>query len=195
MSGAGERRRETKRAGGGRATPRTVEEALTRARKHARTALAEAVLAARCVLDATSVGATGVPAEAHEPLRRAAQWLDRAAQAASGGVDAEAARWLANVTEALDAEIARWEARSRVDPDARAVLRAFLSVRELLWEFGLRRGSEDAQRDAAAPTAPPRPRAATAAAARRPQRRASTARLERVPVDGGDAAEPAGRPG
>lgn len=192
MSGAGERRRETKRADGGRATPRSVEEALTRARNHVRTAFAEALLAARCVLDAASLGATGVPAEGHEALRRAAQWLDHAADAASGGATAEAARWLATVTEALDAEVARWEARSRIDPDARAVLRAFLSVRELLWEFGLRRGS-DAAPPEPAPGAPGRPR--TPAAARRPQRRGGATRLERVPVDGGDAAEPAGRPG
>lgn len=192
MSGAGERRRETERAGGGRATPRTVEEALARARDHARTAVAEAVLAARCVLDAASLGATGVPAEGHEALRRTAHWLDRAADAASGGANAEAARWLATVTEALDAEVARWEARSRVDPDARAVLRAFLSVRELLWEFGLRRGSHEAKPDRA-PGAPARPRAA--APARRPQRRGGATRLERVPIDGEDAVEPAGRPG
>lgn len=179
-------------AGGERGTPRTVEEALTRARKHARTAIAEAVLAARCMLDAASLGATGIPAEGHEALRRAARWLDRAAAAASGGADAEATRWLASVTDALDAEIARWEARSRVDPDARAVLRAFLSVRELLWEFGLRRGSEEPQRGPA-PAKPTRPRAA--ASARRPQRRGGATRLERVPVDGGDAVEPAGRPG
>ncbi len=192
MSGTGERRREASRAGAARETPRTVEEALARARKHARTALAEAVLAARCVLDAASLGATGIPAEGHEALRRAVHGLDRAARAASSGADAETARWLANVTDALDAEVARWEARSHVDPDARAVLRAFLSVRELLWEFGLRRGSDEPQRGPA-PAKPARSRAA--ATARRPQRRAGAARLERVPVDGGDAVEPAGRPG
>jgi hypothetical protein len=46
---------------------------------------------------------------------------------------------LAAIAEALDAEIARWELRAQDDADARAVLRAFLGMRELLWEFGVRR--------------------------------------------------------
>lgn len=40
---------------------------------------------------------------------------------------------------ALEAEIKRWEQRSQTDPDARPVLRAFLGLRELLWELGLGR--------------------------------------------------------
>ncbi|MGH7286571.1 MAG: hypothetical protein ACREI8_00945, partial [Myxococcota bacterium] len=40
--------------------------------------------------------------------------------------------------------IARWEERARQDGEARAVLRAFLGVRELLWEFGIRRPDEPA---------------------------------------------------
>ena len=43
---------------------------------------------------------------------------------------------------ALEREIKRWEERSQTDPDARPVLRAFLGLRELLWEFGLRRSDE-----------------------------------------------------
>jgi hypothetical protein len=39
---------------------------------------------------------------------------------------------------ALNGEIRRWEQRSRKDADARPVLRAFLGLRELLWELGLR---------------------------------------------------------
>jgi len=39
---------------------------------------------------------------------------------------------------ALEAEIKRWEKRSQTDPDARLVLRAFLGLRELLWELGMR---------------------------------------------------------
>ena len=51
----------------------------------------------------------------------------------------EAAALLRSIAEALDAEIARWETRAKTDPEARAVLRAFLGLRELLWEFGIRR--------------------------------------------------------
>ncbi len=190
MSDARERRAAKPRAGGGDTTPRSFEESLARAREHARIALAEAVLAARCMLDAASLGATGVPAEGHEALRRTAQWLDRAAAAASGGAHADVARWLETVSDALDAEVARWEARSRIDPDARAVLRAFLSVRELLWEFGLRRSPGSAQ-----PHPESAPQARVAVPARRPLRRGRSVRLERVAVDATDAGEPAGRPG
>lgn len=45
---------------------------------------------------------------------------------------------------AIDAEIGRWEKRSKTDPDARPVLRAFLGLREVLWELGMR---EDAKTD------------------------------------------------
>jgi hypothetical protein len=166
-----------------------MEDALSRARDHARAAFAEATLAARCLLDAASLGATGVPADGHEALRQAAHWLDRVAAAASSGAAGDAVRWMTTVADALDAEIARWEARSRVDPEARAVLRAFLSVRELLWEFGLR-GDPEAIRPEPAPH-PTRPRPA----ARRQHAHAGSARLERVQVDAADAAEPAGRPG
>lgn len=43
---------------------------------------------------------------------------------------------------ALEAEILRWETRSKTDPDARPVLRAFLGLREILWEFGVRAPGE-----------------------------------------------------
>jgi len=169
------------RAKPARPAPPRLEEALLRARGHARAAAAEAALAVRALLDGASLAATGVPAEAHELLRGALGWLDAAAASAGGG---EARRWLASLAEALDAEIARWEARSRSDPEARSVLRAFLGVRELLWELGLR----------AAPPAPPA--APPAEPARGPQakagaRRAAAQRIERVPIDGG----PPGRAG
>ncbi len=51
------------------------------------------------------------------------------------------------ITDALDLEISRWETRAQDDPEARAVLRAFLGLRELLWEFGLRRGRDGAQHE------------------------------------------------
>ena len=42
------------------------------------------------------------------------------------------------MVEALDAEIARWEERAKTDDDARAMLRAYLGLREILWELGVR---------------------------------------------------------
>lgn len=154
------------------APPRSAEDALLRARDHGRRALAEASCAARCLLDAASLATTGVPAEGHESLRRAALWLERAAGAAGAAPGGEAARWLDAVAAALDEEIGRWEARSESDPEARAVLRAFLGVRELLWEFGLRRRS---------PQDSPEARGGAGAAARE---RPAAAHIQRVPVEG-----------
>jgi hypothetical protein len=45
------------------------------------------------------------------------------------------------LAEALELEIKRWELRSSTDADARVVLRAFLGLRELLWELGMRPGT------------------------------------------------------
>jgi hypothetical protein len=150
--------------------PRTVEDALARAAAHGRAAAGESALALRALLDAASLAASGAPAERHALLRRAARGLEALAAAAGG----DEGRWLAAMAEALDAEIARWEARSHEDDEARAVLRAFLGLRELLWELGLRR-------------ARPGPAAAAAPRARptrtRPVRRSGSARLERVRVD------------
>jgi hypothetical protein len=42
---------------------------------------------------------------------------------------------LATLLDAIDQQIDLWEARSRSDPDARRVLRAFLGLREIIWEF------------------------------------------------------------
>jgi hypothetical protein len=114
-----------------------AREALQQAARHARAAAAEAALALRSLLDAAAFFAAGAPARENGVLRDAAQWLDGVARgvAPEGGGDAALAQALAG---ALDAEIARWEARAVQDPEARAVLRAFLGVRELLWELGVR---------------------------------------------------------
>ena len=77
---------------------------------------------------------------------------------------------MVGLAEALDLEIERWERRAREDPDARAVLRAFLGVRELLWELGIR----------------PQPKRGAADEAQSPPKRKSKGkrrrRVERVPV-------------
>lgn len=164
--------------------PRSADEALERARRHALAALAEAIAAARCVLDAAALATTGAPGEAHEWLRDAAQWLDAAAEQARRGAGRPLAPWLEAVSDALDDEIERWEARSRHDPEARSVLRAFLGVREILWEFGLRASSDDASDEArAARAAAPAPASAPRSRPLRSTRRGPT-RLERVPVEG-----------
>ena len=157
------------RHGAGRASQGEARQALARASRHARTAAREATLALRALLDAAALFSAGVPAETHATLQSAAHWLDGLARgvAPEGGSDASIAQALA---DALDAEIARWEARAAQDPDARAVLRAFLGVRELLWELGVRADT----RSAAAPRTRPSERSAA------PQRR----RVERTRVQG-----------
>ena len=152
---------------------RSLDEALGRARRHARNAVAEALEAARALLDAASLATAGAPARDHPVLSRADGWIRSASHglAADGGLPAELG---ASLAEALDAEIARWEQRARSDDDARAVLRAFLGLREMLWEIGVR---------------PAPPRAAEPSPRRAPARGAAGSdarprRVERVSVQG-----------
>ena len=49
---------------------------------------------------------------------------------------------------ALQVEIDRWEKRSAEDDSARPVLRAFLGLRELLWELGIRGDAGSKERPA-----------------------------------------------
>ena len=64
----------------------------------------------------------------------------------------------APLSAAIEIEIKRWEERSRTDPDARLVLRAFLGMRELLWEVSTR---DDGARTPAEPRSNADPRKAT----------------------------------
>lgn len=156
----------------GEPRPRSAEEALASAAQHARAALAEALAAVHALLDAASLAASGEPAATRRllgPLARALEGLaadlDRAGRERSLPL-------LAAIAEALDAEIARWELRAQEDADARAVLRAFLGMRELLWEFGVRRSEAGA--DAREDEAIRRPGAA----------RRARPRVQRVRVEG-----------
>jgi glutathione S-transferase len=152
----------------GRRRPRgDATEALARARRHGRAAAAEALAAIEALLDAGALVSAGEPAAAHPLLAPLAQLLAHLKGRLEGAAGADGESVLAAVAEALDAEIARWEERAHQDPEARAVLRAFLGVRELLWEFGVRRPDEPgAPRDE-----------------RRPAKRRS-ARVQRVRVQG-----------
>jgi hypothetical protein len=153
-------------AAGRRSRPATPEEALERARGHARAAAGEALAALHALLDAATLATSGRPSDGHGLVGPVARVLGGLAADLGAGVGEGAEPLLAALAEALDAEIARWERRAVDDPDARAVLRAFLGVRELLWEFGVR--------PAARPSGP-RPR-------RRPQAPASQG--ARAPLEG-----------
>jgi len=152
---------------GRRTAPATLQEALARAQQHARRAVAEALEALHALIDAATLAASGEAAE-NSVLAPAAKLLEGLVadlQPGPPGSDS----LLSSFAEALDAEIGRWEKRSQKDPDARAVLRAFLGVRELLWEMGVRTHQERGarQQPAAASTDRPRP-----------------ARVQRVRVEG-----------
>ena len=136
-------------------SPERAAEALARARKHTRAAIAEALAAVRALLDASSLALTGEASASNTLLSPIARILEGLrAEFDEGETAAEAADLLRSIAEALDAEIARWEKRAETDPEARSVWRAFFGLRELLWEFGIRRepdasGSEEASKPAA----------------------------------------------
>ena len=134
--------------------PQTVDEALARARTHGRRAASEAVAALQALIEAGALtqgplADEGQLATLRHALQRAQVWLDP-----EGGRDP--AEVLAGITQVLDEEVLRWEARSREEPEARAILRAFLAVREVLWELSAREGGKPESDAAPAPSAPRR---------------------------------------
>jgi hypothetical protein len=155
---------------------RSTREALDRARVHLRTAIAEGLEAAREIVEATSLATNGSPAKAHPALRRITISLDELASKLAGDAALVPPPLAAAVLDALDEEIGRWELRSQTDPEARPVLRAFLGMREILWEFGLRRDPAKAA---------PGSKAARGGQASRPEPTATgRARVQRVDVEG-----------
>jgi hypothetical protein len=157
-----------------RIPPSHAAEALAEARAHARRAAAEAVAALRALLDAALLASGGEPAAASR-LAPLAEALDRLSAWLSPESAGDADALLRALAEGLDAEIARWEARSREEPEARSVLRAFLAVREVLWELASRFAPTNGAEGEPPPgTDPERP----------VRRRRGRRRVERVAVEG-----------
>jgi len=154
--------------------PETTGEALARARRHGRAAIAEALAAVRALIDAASLAIDGRPSEANRLLGPVAKILEAVGTELGDSADARSSRMLDSITAAIDDEIALWEERARDDTEARTVLRAFLGLREILWEFGLRRG------DGAVETEAPR----KAKPRGRPAPPPPGPRIQRVPVQG-----------
>ncbi|UCE86974.1 MAG: hypothetical protein JSU66_04370 [Deltaproteobacteria bacterium] len=154
----------------GRSAPDTLEEALARARRHGRKAALETVWALRAVTEAAALAARNEPASARRLRRQLWRVLEEIGSTLARASDRVGL--LEGATTALDAEIARWETRSRRDPEARAVLRVFLGLREVLWELGVRESSRAESRD---PTPGEEPDAPPSIRRRR--------RVERVPVE------------
>ena len=119
------------------------DQAIARARVHVGNAARESVAAIAAILEAGG-RASGLDPEQTERL---AAEVARRFEAQVGRLR-EGAIFPSGLAkpleEALAREIERWEQRSERDPDARAVLRAFLGLRELLWELGLRADSPGA---------------------------------------------------
>ncbi len=176
----------TGRPGAEDAAPQTAEEALRRARIHLQNALAEALLAARALLDAASLGTTRQPAGAHSALAPLIALLEDGSRRLASERPDLAGPLVEAILDALDLEIRRWEGRARDDAEARAVLRAFMGVREILWEFGLRRPAEpesrtpESDREAAPSGDPPaeRTRSTAEAKPRRDRRRVQRVRVQ-----------------
>lgn len=132
--------------------PDTVEQALAQSLQHARNSASEALMAARKLMDALSILLSNEPVVRHaqpdSPIAHLAQAIERWAGAVRGPEPEYPSPELRSILQALDAEIERWEKRASSDPDARTVLRAFLGMREILWEFNSppRRGRSTAER-------------------------------------------------
>lgn len=144
--------------------PESVAEALARARHHGRAAAAEGLAALQALVEAGGLSTgnaldEGAIATLRETVQQVRRWLDP-----DGGRDA--ASVLEGVSQALDEEIQRWEEKSREDGEARTILRAFLAVREVVWEFASR--SDDGRANASPATT----------------RAKSPSRPQRVPIEG-----------
>lgn len=163
----------------------TAREALERARGHAQSAVSEGLSALRALVDAASLAASGFPADANPALRMVTKSIDVLAEQLRSDNPMVSPAVVAAVLDALDAEIARWELRSEDDAEARPVLRAFLGVREILWEVGLRRsGAEAGKQGDARAQGRSRARAQSPPDDSKSRTRAGRPRVQRLEVQG-----------
>jgi len=144
----------------------------------------------RALVDAAALTAGGRPSEASRVFGPIAKLLDGFAEELSRGGDGRSTEFLASIAAAIDAEVAHWEARARDDAEARTVLRAFLGLREVLWEIGVKpsgapaaatspKSERQSERSGSRGGAAPKRGDASASGKRRPGPRG-----ERVPVQG-----------
>lgn len=155
--------------------PDSLAEALARARRHGKAAAVESVLALRALIEAVSLATRGRPSDASRLLGPLAKLLEHLGDELGVDGDETAPRMLEAVATAIDDEIRLWQERSRDDVEARTVLRAFLGLREVLWEMGVRPAAEP---DAHAPRKETQPKHRRRGASPAPPR------IQRVPVEG-----------
>jgi hypothetical protein len=159
--------------------PKNVAEALNRARLHGRAAAAESFAAVRALIDAAALTSGGRASDASRLLGPIAKLFESLGNELGVNAMDSSTRVLESIASAIDEEIAVWEERARTDTEARTVLRAFLGLREVLWEFGVRRANPTTGRGAADRNQPgARPRTET------PRPAPTRPRVQRVPVQG-----------
>ena len=157
--------------------PESVPEALNRARLHGRAAAAEGFAAMRALIDAAALTSGSRASDASRLLGPIAKLFESLGNELGSNAIDGSTRVLESIAAAIDDEISVWEERARTDTEARTVLRAFLSLREVLWEFGVRRANPTPERKAA--------NESPAGALPRPQPpRPARVRVQRVPVQG-----------
>lgn len=119
------------------------ETGFERARDHLGRAALEVLEAARALLDA-SLRASGLHSVSPDSLAgEIGRSLDALVASLRDGKPFPLPISLTDpLVGALEAEIARWEQRSQTDAASRPVLRAFLGLRELLFELGVRSPTE-----------------------------------------------------
>ena len=120
-----------------------IQEAIDRARTHLRRAARESIEASLALIEAAQLA--GGLEERSALVGNLTKALDDWIEA----LDQERAirmptAFIEPLEQALNAEIERWEKRSATDDSARPVLRAFLGLRELLWELGMRHPENEA---------------------------------------------------
>ncbi len=162
-------------------TEDSIRQAFDRALQHAQLAMAEGVAGARALLDVASIGVLGEPAQSHRNLAELARTLDQIEAALSSEAPSFRNAALSTLLGAVDREVTRWEVRSQRDPEARAVLRAFLGMREVLWELGVRK-PEPQERDSSRRRPRSDGRSTSHNPADRAQRRSS--RVQRIKIQG-----------
>jgi len=149
-----------------------ADEALQRARTHLRNFTLEGLEAARALLEAARHASGLTAATPDSIVDQLQEQLEELIAALRNNASFVVPRALAEpLGAAIDIEIKRWEERSQTDPDARLVLRAFLGMRELLWEVSAR--SEGVSKSVA-----PRPKTAKRSGARPDQPRVQRFKIE-----------------
>ncbi len=161
--------------------PESVAEALNRARVHGRAAAAASFAAVRALIDAAALTSSGRASDASRLLGPIAKLFESLGNELGSNAIDGSTRVLESIARAIDDEIAVWEERAQTDTEARTVLRAFLGLREVMWEFGVRRANPTPGRPAtdknrARATPPPQTHNRTP--------RTTRPRVQRVPVQG-----------